>query len=63
MTSPRLTISNSIVPFVKSHCRDKAAPTIVQVLPQLVRGGVERGDEQVVQQLARLGRVRGQGDG
>ena len=55
MTSPRSTISNSIVPFVKSHCRDKAAPTIVQVLPQLVRGGVERGTLEMAQAIIDAG--------
>ena len=29
--------------FVKTHSRDGAGPVVVQVLPALVRGGVERG--------------------
>ena len=55
MTSPRSTISNPIVPFVKSHCRDKATPVIVQLLPQLVRGGVERGTLEMAQAIIDAG--------
>ena len=55
MTSPRSTIRNSIVPFVKSHCRDKAAPVIVQLLPQLVRGGVERGTLEIARAIIDAG--------
>jgi len=51
MTSPRSTISNPIVPFVKSHCRDNATPVIVQLLPKLVRGGVERGTLEMAQAI------------
>lgn len=55
MTSPRSTISNPIVPFVKSHCRDKATPVIVQLLPQLLRGGVERGTLEMAQAIIDAG--------
>ena len=55
MTSTRSTISNPIVPFVKSHCLDKATPVIVQVLPQLVRGGVERGTLEMAQAIIDAG--------
>ena len=55
MTSTRSTISTPIVPFVKSHCLDKATPVIVQVLPQLVRGGVERGTLEMAQAIIDAG--------
>ena len=55
MTSSRSNISNPIVPFVKSYCRDKATPAIVQVLPQLVRGGVERGTLEMAQAIIDAG--------
>ena len=41
--------------FVKTHSRDGSGPVIVQVLPALVRGGVERGTVEMAQAIIEAG--------
>lgn len=44
-----------MTPFVKTHSRNGAAPVIVQVLPALVRGGVERGTIEMARAIVAAG--------
>ena len=44
-----------MTPFVKTHSRDGSAPVIVQVLPALVRGGVERGTIEMARAIVAAG--------
>lgn len=44
-----------IARFVKSHSRDANGPVIVQVLPALVRGGVERGTIEMAKAVIEAG--------
>lgn len=55
MTSSSTISSKPTVPFVKTHSRSKAVPVIVQVLPRLVRGGVERGTLEMAQAITEAG--------
>ena len=47
--------SNQIKPFVKAHSRNQKAPVIAQILPSLVRGGVERGTLEMAQAVIDAG--------
>ena len=47
--------SNQIKPFVKAHSRNKKGPVIAQILPSLVRGGVERGTLEIAQAVIDAG--------
>lgn len=44
-----------IARFVKSHSRDGNGPVVVQVLPALVRGGVERGTVEMAKAIIEAG--------
>ena len=44
-----------IARFVKSHSRDANGPVVVQVLPALVRGGVERGTVEMAKAVTEAG--------
>ena len=44
-----------IARFVKSHSRDGTGPVVVQVLPALVRGGVERGTVEMAKAVIEAG--------
>ena len=44
-----------IARFVKSHSRDANGPVVVQVLPALVRGGVERGTIEMAKAIIEAG--------